>query len=155
MATYRKKLLDKDGNTIIPAMAGDETGWVNTADLADGAVSTPKIADGAVTSGKIDWTAITATLDALSFIRRRFVYDGDCDDITEPGFYGFYNVTANNPGDGVYFAMLVFLYADARLGQLAFCMNDNSDFYIKARVRYWNPSISDTEWTTWKTISMS
>lgn len=50
MATYRKKLLDKDGNTIIPAMAGDETGWVNTADLADGSVTSAKFAQYAVNS---------------------------------------------------------------------------------------------------------
>lgn len=48
MATYRKKLLDKDGNTIIPAMAGDETGWVKTADIAGGAVTPAKFAQYAV-----------------------------------------------------------------------------------------------------------
>ena len=53
MATYRKKLLDKDGNTIIPALAGDETGWVNTGDIADEAVTTAKIDDGSVTVAKL------------------------------------------------------------------------------------------------------
>ena len=59
MATYRKKLLDKDGNTIIPALAGDETGWVNTADLADGSVTSAKLADSAATTAKIADGAVT------------------------------------------------------------------------------------------------
>lgn len=75
MTTYRKKLLDKDGNTIIPALAGDETGWVNTADLADGsvisdkladsAVTTAKIADGAVTAQKIDWSDVRVSASTI------------------------------------------------------------------------------------------
>lgn len=44
MATYRKPLKDIDGNTIIPAMTGDQTGWVQTGDLANGAVTANKIA---------------------------------------------------------------------------------------------------------------
>lgn len=33
MATYRKPLKDINGNFIIPAMTGDQTGWVKPADL--------------------------------------------------------------------------------------------------------------------------
>lgn len=43
MATYRKPLKDIDGNTIIPAMTGDQTEWVQTGDLADSAVTADKI----------------------------------------------------------------------------------------------------------------
>lgn len=43
MATYRKILKDKDGNNIIPALVGDGTEWVNTADIADGAVTPSKL----------------------------------------------------------------------------------------------------------------
>lgn len=46
MATYRKPLKDIDGNFIIPAMTGDQTEWVQTGDIAD----------GAVTAGKIDFS---------------------------------------------------------------------------------------------------
>lgn len=56
MATYRKRLKDKDGNTIIPAMAGDQTEWIQTGDIAD----------EAVTSDKIDWTTVYVSADALS-----------------------------------------------------------------------------------------
>lgn len=63
MATYRKKLLDKDGNTIIPALAGDETGWVNTADLADSSVTAAKFASGAVNSATKTSNNLTPTAD--------------------------------------------------------------------------------------------
>jgi hypothetical protein len=70
MATYRKKLLDKDGNTIIPAMAGDETGWVNTADLADGSVTEGKMATSAIkniyTTGYSAATGANADLNTLA-----------------------------------------------------------------------------------------
>lgn len=49
MATYRKPLKDINGNFIIPAMTGDQTEWIQTGDIAD----------GAVTSDKIDFTTQT------------------------------------------------------------------------------------------------
>lgn len=52
MATYRKPLKDINGDFIIPAMTGDQTGWVQTGDIAD----------GAVTSGKIDFTLEAGTI---------------------------------------------------------------------------------------------
>lgn len=52
MATYRKPLKDIDGNFIIPAMTGDQTEWIQTGDIAD----------GAVTSEKLDYTTKGATL---------------------------------------------------------------------------------------------
>ena len=36
MATYRKPLKDINGDFIIPAMTGDQTGWVKPADLENG-----------------------------------------------------------------------------------------------------------------------
>ena len=51
MATYRKPLKDIDGNFIIPAMTGDQTGWIQTGDIADNAVTAPKI----------NWTTAGAT----------------------------------------------------------------------------------------------
>lgn len=51
MATYRKPLKDVDGNFIIPAMTGDQTGWIQTGDIADNAVTAPKI----------NWTTAGAT----------------------------------------------------------------------------------------------
>lgn len=57
MATYRKPLKDIDGNFIIPAMTGDQTGWVQNGDLAD----------GAVTADKIDFT----TMESVSGLTRR------------------------------------------------------------------------------------
>lgn len=118
-------------------------------------ITNANIASQAVKSDNIDWGTINTTLEGLSFTKYRFVYGGDCNNMTTPGFYGFYHITAHNPGNGIYFAMAVFLYTGDRLGQLAFCMDDNSGFYIKARVLYYNPDIGDAEWTTWKTISMS
>ena len=130
-------------------------GAVTTAKITDGSITTAKIADSAVTSGKIDWTTITATLDSLSFTKWSFVRGGDCNDMTTPGFYGFYDITANAPGDGAYYAMITLLYYDARLGQIAFCLNDNGNFYIKARMLYYDQVLEEGLWTTWKTISMS
>lgn len=43
MATYRKPLKDINGNFIIPAMTGDQTEWIQTGDIADGAVTKDKI----------------------------------------------------------------------------------------------------------------
>lgn len=43
MATYRKPLKDINGDYIIPAMTGDQTEWVQTGDIADGAVTADKI----------------------------------------------------------------------------------------------------------------
>ena len=43
MATYRRLLKDGDGNTIIPAMTGDQTEWIQTNDIADEAVTSDKI----------------------------------------------------------------------------------------------------------------
>ena len=130
-------------------------GAVTTAKITDGSITTAKIADSAVTSGKIDWGSITATLGSLSFARYRFVYGGDCNNMTTPGLYGFYDVTANSPGNGSYYAMITLFYAGARLGQLAFCLNDNGNFYIKARMLYYDNAAGESRWTTWKTISMS
>ena len=57
MATYRKRLRNRNGDFIIPALNGDETGWIQTNDVADGAITTGKIADGAVTNAKISWSS--------------------------------------------------------------------------------------------------
>ena len=46
MATYRKPLKDIDGNFIIPAMTGDQTEWVQTGDIADGAITPAKLGSG-------------------------------------------------------------------------------------------------------------
>jgi len=43
MATYRKPLYDNEGNIIIPAMTSDQTGWVETDDIADGAIDSSKL----------------------------------------------------------------------------------------------------------------
>lgn len=69
MATYRKILKDKDGNNIIPALAGDETGWVNTADIADGAVD----------ATKIDWSGTNGVIKTVSDQsgNRTAIYFGD------------------------------------------------------------------------------
>ena len=48
MATYRKLLKNRAGDTIIPVLSGDQSKWVQTGDLAD----------GAVTPSKIDFTSI-------------------------------------------------------------------------------------------------
>ena len=42
MATYRKRLLNRNGDFIIPALNGDETGWIQTNDVADGAITSAK-----------------------------------------------------------------------------------------------------------------
>lgn len=70
MATYKKQLQDKDGNTIYPDVGidldnvvyGDDpttpttvTPWVNTDDIQD----------GAVTSDKIDFTTFTISPDPV------------------------------------------------------------------------------------------
>lgn len=44
MATYRKPLIDNNGDHIIPAMTGDQTKWVKTGDLDDESVTIAKIA---------------------------------------------------------------------------------------------------------------
>lgn len=59
MATYRKRLRNRNGDFIIPALNGDETGWIQTNDVADEAITTSKIADGAVTNAKIDWSSMS------------------------------------------------------------------------------------------------
>ena len=48
MATYRKRLRNRNGDFIIPALNGDETGWIQTNDVAD----------GAITNAKIDWSSM-------------------------------------------------------------------------------------------------
>lgn len=118
-------------------------------------ITNANIASQAVKSSNIDWTTITSTLEELSFAKWRFVTGGDCNNMTAPGFYGFYNVTANNPGGASFFAMITLVYFEQRLGQLAFCLNDNGNFLIKARMEYYNYDTGGGLWTAWKTISMS
>lgn len=48
MATYRKRLRNRNGDFIIPALNGDETGWIQTGDVADGAITGAKIASEAI-----------------------------------------------------------------------------------------------------------
>lgn len=43
MTTRRKPLIDENGDYIIPAMTGDQTKWVKTGDIDDGAVTADKI----------------------------------------------------------------------------------------------------------------
>lgn len=69
MATYKKQLQDKDGNTIYPDVGidldnvvyGDDpttpgtiTPWINTDDIVDGAVDEDKLSDHCVNATKID-----------------------------------------------------------------------------------------------------
>lgn len=75
MATYKKQLKDKDGNTIYPDVGVDltnvvlsddsssvvePTGWVFANDLGSYSVTTAKIASSAVTSAKIASSAVTS-----------------------------------------------------------------------------------------------
>lgn len=55
MATYRKPLKDIDGNFIIPAMTGDETGWIQTGDLADNSVTKAKLNMSTMNPFAIPW----------------------------------------------------------------------------------------------------
>lgn len=48
MTTYRKRLKDKNGDTIIPALSGDETKWIKNSDIGDEVVK----------SDNIDWATI-------------------------------------------------------------------------------------------------
>ena len=68
MATYKRQLRDKDGNTIYPDVGlelddviyGDDPGqvetpspWIETGDIKDGQITSAKVADGAITTDKI------------------------------------------------------------------------------------------------------
>lgn len=72
MATYKRQLRDKDGNTIYPDVGlelddviyGSDPGevsapvaWIETTDIKDGQITTDKIASSAITGAKIDWTS--------------------------------------------------------------------------------------------------
>ena len=55
MATYRKRLKNRNGDTIIPALDGS----ITTGDIADGAITSGKLASNSVTTAKINAGAVT------------------------------------------------------------------------------------------------
>ena len=76
MATYKRRLRDKDGNTIYPDVGleldeviyGDDPGqaetpspWIETGDIKDNQITSAKIADGAITGPKMDFSSVAGT----------------------------------------------------------------------------------------------
>lgn len=83
MATYKKQLKDKDGNTIYPDVGVDltnvvlsddsssevpPTGWIFANDLGSNSVTSDKIVSNAVTSAKIASSAVTTDKLASSAV---------------------------------------------------------------------------------------
>ena len=128
MATYRKPLKDIDGNFIIPAMTGDQTGWVQNGDLADGA----------------------ATGAAIEHWEGNNV---DLNNFTTSGIYRFYTPISNGPtGQYQYCSMLVTMYgSDYRCTQY-FTGIDDSGVGVTA-VRFSYHDNGARAWSSWKILA--